>query len=221
MGVHLKSKWEWNRIISYYVVIALLVGAGGGYVVGNSPVSNLMEEKDGLEAEYDSLGLAFQSLEAELNSTQEMLVQEQRDNELLQERYLEMLEIDGENQLLKQQVIDLEAEIVRLDKLEQNYTKLKDRLMSKIGVTNLTIEPGVIELGGNVTISFYISNIMPEPVDWSFAPYIEGPDQGYSIMDCITLGSQETKKVSYVETPLVVGNYTVKIGGLTGFFEVL
>ena len=55
MGFHLKFIWEWNRTISYYVVIALIVGAGAGYIVGNSPVSSLIEEKDELEAEYDSL----------------------------------------------------------------------------------------------------------------------------------------------------------------------
>ena len=108
--------------------------------------------------------------------------------------------------------------------LRDDYAELRDLLMDKIGVldfANLTIDPAVVELGGNVTISFYVSNILPEPVDWSFAPYIEGPDQGYIILDCITLGGHETKKISYMETPGAVVNYTVEIGGLTGFFEVL
>ena len=75
--------------ISIAVVIALIVGAGMGYMAGNSPLTSLMEERDSLEAEYDSLDLAFQSLEVELGSTQELLVEEQRNNEYLQERYME------------------------------------------------------------------------------------------------------------------------------------
>jgi len=58
------------RTISITVIIALIVGAGAGYMVGNSPVSNLIEERDWLETEYDSLYLAFQDLEAELDSAQ-------------------------------------------------------------------------------------------------------------------------------------------------------
>ena len=224
MGFQLKFIWEWNRTISYYVVIALIVGAGAGYMVGNSPVSSLIEDKDWLEGKYDSLYLAFQDLEAELNSAQDSLVELQRDNNYLMERYREMIFIDQENQVLQQQVTELEAEIARLDDLEKDYAELRDLLKARIGpliFANLTIEPAVIELGGNVTISFYISNILPEPVDWSFAPYIEGPDQGYSILDSIALGGHETKKISYVETPWAVGNYTVEIGGLMGVFEVL
>jgi len=60
------------KTISIAVVIALIVGAGAGYMVGNSPVSSLMEERDWLESEYDSLSLAFQELEAELDSAQEL-----------------------------------------------------------------------------------------------------------------------------------------------------
>lgn len=59
------------KTISVAVFIALIIGAGAGYLVGNSPVSNLMEEKNWLEGKYDSLYLAFQDLEAELDSAQE------------------------------------------------------------------------------------------------------------------------------------------------------
>ena len=132
-----------NRTISIAVVITLIVGAGAGYMVGNSPVSNLMEEKDQREAEYDSLDLTFQSLEVELDSVQELLVEEQRENRHLMEEYSEMLMIDRENQELNQQVIDLESEITGLQndyqylfdeyeelhdyyvELEENYTVLQ------------------------------------------------------------------------------------------------
>jgi len=121
------------RTISIYVVIALIVGAGAGYMIGNSPLSSLIESKDWLEAEYDSLSLAVQSLEADLNSALELLVEEQRDNELLQERYVEMLAIDQENQVLKQHVMDLESGII---KLEYTYNEL------------MALIPGLLESEG-------------------------------------------------------------------------
>ena len=92
------------KTISIAIVIALIVGAGAGYMIGNSPVSSLMEEKDGLEAEYDSLYLAFQDLEAELNSTQLLLDAQQRINDTIVNKYLSRTE----------ELIDLEAEIARL-----------------------------------------------------------------------------------------------------------
>ena len=109
------------RIISIAVAFSLLVGIGAGYMVGNSPLTSLMEEKDGLEAEYESLDLAFQNLEVELDSVQELLVEEQRDNALLQERYMEMLTIDRENQLLHQQVSELELDITSLQNSRDQY----------------------------------------------------------------------------------------------------
>ena len=128
------------RIISIAVVIALIVGAGAGYMVGNLPVSShsaglssLMEERDQLEAECDSLNLAVQGLAAELDSTQELLVEEQRDVALLEERYMEMLVIDKENLVLQQCVMDLEAEIDNLqdyiEYIEDEYEELHDAYM--------------------------------------------------------------------------------------------
>ena len=79
--------------------------------------------------------LAFQDLEVELDSTQELLVEEQRDNELLRERYVEMLAIDQENQQIikdheatasasahilsvyESQVLSLQMEVERLQAL--------------------------------------------------------------------------------------------------------
>ncbi len=131
------------KMISIAVVIALIIGTGAGYMVGNSPVSSLMEERDQLEVEYDSSYLAVQSLEAELDSVQELLVEEQRENRHLMEEYSEMFLIDQENQELNQQVIDLESEITGLQnayqylfdeyeelhdyyvELEENYTVLQ------------------------------------------------------------------------------------------------
>ena len=113
------------KTISIAVVIALIVGAGAGYMVGNSPVSNLMEERDQLVAMSDSLYLAFQDLEAELNSTQELLVEGQRNWELFRERYLEMLE---ENQEFTQQVINLESEIMVLESLTSDMQSELDEL---------------------------------------------------------------------------------------------
>jgi len=118
------------RIISIAVVIALIVGAGAGYMVGNSPVSSLTEERDQLEAECDSLNLTVQGLAAELDSTQELLLEEQRAVALLEERYMEMLVIDKENLVLQQGVMDLEAEIDSLqdyiEHIEGEYEELHD-----------------------------------------------------------------------------------------------
>jgi len=104
MGFHLKFMWEWNRTISYYVVIALIVGAGAGYMVGNSPISSLIEEKDQLEVEYDSLSLAFKDLEAELNSTQVLFDVERTLTEHFMSKYVNLL----------QEFFELEAEIASL-----------------------------------------------------------------------------------------------------------
>lgn len=118
------------RTISIAVAIALIIGAGAGHMVGNSPVSSLMEEIDQLEAEYDSSSLAVQRLAAELDSIQELLVEEQRENRHLMEEYSEMFTIDRENQELNQQVIDLESEITGLQNayqyLFEEYEELHD-----------------------------------------------------------------------------------------------
>jgi len=45
------SKGIGLRVISIAVVIALIVGAGIGYMVSNSLLTSLMKERDGLEAE--------------------------------------------------------------------------------------------------------------------------------------------------------------------------
>jgi len=109
------------RTISIYFVIALIVGAGAGYMVGNSPLSNLIEQKDWLEETYDSLYLSLQSIASDLDSALDLLAEEQIDNALLQEQNLEMLAIDQENQVLEQYVTDLELAIL---KLEYSYIDL-------------------------------------------------------------------------------------------------
>jgi len=50
------------RIISIAVVIALIVGTGVGYMVGNSPVSSLIEERDQLEARTRALTARVEEL---------------------------------------------------------------------------------------------------------------------------------------------------------------
>ncbi len=186
------------------LIVAIVSCLLFGYVAGQARVGEPWEEVERLEVTYRNLLDTFlQYKEACFD-----------------------LKDQFENATTKLIRLQAELEVIRYEYevLRDDYAELRDLLMDKIGVldfANLTIEPAVIELGGNVTISFYVSNILPEPVDWSFAPYIKGPDQGYSILDCITLGGHETKKISYMETPEALGNYTVEIGGLTGFFEVL
>ena len=131
------------RTISIAVIISLIVGAGAGYMVGNSPVSNLTEEKDWLEAEYDLLETEhdtlysyLQSVETELDSAQESLVELQRNNNLLMERYGEMLLIDQENQVLHQQIIELENQTETQFQTIQNYVSVIETLESEIDELN-------------------------------------------------------------------------------------
>jgi len=124
------------RIISIAVVIALIVGAGAGYMVGNSPVSSLIEEKDWLEAEYDALSLAFKDLEAELNSTQFLLDAEHRSTELYVIKYMNLL----------QEFIDLEAEL--------NYTQARARDMLR--------NPSMLEVHDFITTDKTDENVMTD-----------------------------------------------------------
>jgi len=112
------------RTISIYVVIALIVGAGAGYMIGNSPVSSLMEERDGLEAEYDSLYLALQSLEVELEEAEFNIIGLNRTILLLSDRYADMIFIDHENQVLQQQYIEIESE---MSILAEDYQYVEDK----------------------------------------------------------------------------------------------
>lgn len=118
------------------------------------------------------------------------------------------------------------------DELNAKYLDLKEDYNAEFfAISNLTIAPTVIELGQNVVISFYITNLLHESCDFALATQMEGPDYprtgndidptSYIKLDCITLGGKETKTVSYIEKPRVVGNYTVRVGCLTGFFQVL
>lgn len=79
------------RIISIVVVIALIAGAWAGYTVGNSPVTSLMEEKDWLEAEYDSLDLDFQSVISTIETLENEIYELNSQIEFLSE-YTQILE---------------------------------------------------------------------------------------------------------------------------------
>ena len=166
------------KTISIAIVISLIVGAGAGYIFGNSPVLNLKEEKDELLAEFDSLSLTFKDLEAELNSTQLLLDAEHRSTELYVIKYMnllqEVIELEAEydslllafqeltddldsaevraqeNQVFKQQVIDLESEIASLQNsyeklqllysvLEQEYNSLQLARGQETWLTNDTL----------------------------------------------------------------------------------
>ncbi len=114
------------------------------------------------------------------------------------------------------------------NKLEEKYEDLEAKHFDFVRVykvksftlSNLNIAPKVIELGRSVTISFCITNIHNESRRFGIAVLIEGPDYGHEIWDSTTVGGYETKKISYIEFPEVVGNFTVTIGGLKGSFVV-
>jgi len=133
---------------------------------------------------------------------------------------------------LQEELAETNAEYKALqqsyNKLEEEYEDLKAKHLDFVRVykvksftlSNLNITPIVIELGRSVTISFYITNVHNESHSFGIATLIEGPDYGYEIWDSTTVGGYETKKISYIEFPEVVGNFTVTIGGLRGSFMV-
>jgi len=147
----LKRKDENKRsvvgTICIFVIVSVVVGACAGYIVGISGVSDLIKKNDQLKTEYDSLYLAFQGIEVELHSTQELLAEEQRNNKYLMERYREMLIIDRENQAFKQQIIDLELEIAILQDACQDI----EDIYSQLNVSYATLEEAFNILQDNYT----------------------------------------------------------------------
>ena len=106
------------------------------------------------------------------------------------------------------------------DELNAKYLNMVEDVKFKFFTfSNLTITPKVVDLADNVTISFYITNLLRVPSEYSYATHVEGPGYGYDIMDGISLGGYETKKISYTVTPEAYGDYTVSIDRLAGCFE--
>lgn len=207
------------RTISIAVVISLIVGVGAGYMVGNSPVSSLIEEKDWLEGKYDSLYLHLQSVEAELESTQELLVEEQRDNELLQERYMEMLAIDQENQMLKQQKNEEINNLkMQLESLNETYQELILAYSSKFVISDLEINPEEVEINQPVTISVIIKNI--GGLEGSYNLQLKIGDILEASKE-VTLNGGESITTSFNVIKDEANTYNFTLNGFSGTFKVI
>ena len=104
--------------------------------------------------------------------------------------------------------------------LESNTTKY-------FTYSDLTVTPGTIELGENVKVSFEITNILRRATLFGYSVTVEAPMHGdppsysYSMMGGTSLEGYETKTISHVETPDVVGTYKVSVGELEAYFHVV
>ena len=105
---------------------------------------------------------------------------------------------------------------------------LESNTRKYVNCSNLTVTPGTIELGEKVKISFEITNILRRATLFGYAVTVKAPMYGdpypsysYSMMDATSLEGYETKTISYVETPPVMGTYKVSAGGLEAYFHVV
>ena len=94
--------------------------------------------------------------------------------------------------------------------------------------SDLTVTPGTIELGAKVKVSFEITNILRRATLFGYAVTVKAPMYGdpypsysYSMMNATSLEGYETKTISHVETPPVMGTYKVSAGGLEAYFHVV
>jgi len=84
-------------------------------------------------------------------------------------------------------------------------------------LSNLNVTPAVIELGGNVTISFDIMNIDSQSIT-----YIVTMQIGYlTLLVDVELEAYEATTVSRTITPYEVGAFSVTVDGMTGSFTVI
>lgn len=186
-----------------------------GYVIGQAQLGEPWEEVERLKAEKENLlDTYLQYKEACFD------IKDQLENMTtkLYSLQAELAETNAEHEALRQSYNKLEEEYEDLEAKHLDFVRVYK--VKSFTLSNLNITPKVIELGRSVTISFYITNVHNESHSFGIATLIEGPDYGYEIWDSTTVGGYETKKISYIEFPEVVGNFNVTIGGLTGSFMV-
>jgi hypothetical protein len=192
-------------------VTGLLVG----YVIGQAQIGDPWEKVETLKAEKKALGGAYLQYKETC-----FVLKDQLENmtTTLISYQAKVAETKSEHDALLQSYRELEEEYEDLEARHLEFIRVYK--VKYFTFSNLTIAPMVIQPGENVTISFFITNVLGEPHDFGIITNIEGPVYGVDIMDSITVSGYETKRISYVETPEVVGNFTVTIGGLAGSFMV-
>jgi len=188
-------------------VTGLLVG----YVIGQAQIGEPWEEVERLKAEKKTIAGTYLQYKETCFYLKDQL--ENMTTTLLSYQ-AELAETNAEYDALQQSYSELEGEYEDLEAKHLEFIKVYK--VKCFTFSNLTIAPKVIQLGENVTISFFITNVLGEPQDFGITTNING----MNLMDAITMRGYETKKISYVEIPEVVGNVTVTIGGLKGSFIV-
>ena len=186
-----------------------------GYVIGQAQIGDPWEKVETLKAEKKALGGAYLQYKETCFVLKDQL--EDMSTTLLSYQ-AEVAETKSEYDALLQSYSELEGEYEDLEARHLEFIKVYK--VKYFTFSNLTIAPKVIQPGENVTVSFFITNVLGEPQDFGIVTNIKGPVHGVDLMDSITVGGYETKRISYIETPEVIGNFTVTIGGLTGSFMV-
>ncbi len=86
--------------------------------------------------------------------------------------------------------------------------------------SNLTVTPASIVLGENLTISLEITNILPRRAEFPYAIHVETPDYSYVILASTFMEGYETKTLSHIEVPEVLGTYIVSLGEMDVYCTV-
>jgi hypothetical protein len=193
------------------LIAGLVTGLLVGYVIGQAQIGDPWEKVETLKAEKKALGGAYLQYKETC-----FVLKDQLENMTtkLYSYQAEVAETKSEYDALLQSYRELEGEYEDLEARHLEFIRVYE--VKCFTFSNLTIAPKVIQPGENVTISFFITNVLGEPQDFGITTNING----MNLMDSITVGGYETKRISYVEIPEVVGNFTVTVGGLTGSFMV-
>ena len=186
-----------------------------GYVIGQAQIGEPWEKVETLKAEKKTIAGTYLQYKETCFALKDQL---ENMTTKLYSYQAEVAETKAEYDALLQSYRELEGEYEALQDKHLEFIKVYK--VKCFTFSNLTIAPKVIKLGESVTISFFITNVLGEPQDFGIITNIKGPIYGLDIMDSIAVSGYETKKISYIETPEVVGNFTVTIGGLTGSFIV-
>lgn len=182
-----------------------------GYVIGQAQIGEPWEKVETLKAEKKSIAGTYLQYKETCFVLKDQL--ENMTTTLLIYQ-AELAETNAEYNALLQAYSELEGEYEDLEAKHLEFIRVYE--VKCFTFSNLTIAPTVVQLGDNVTISFFITNVLGVPQDFGIATNING----MNLMDSITMRGYETRKISYIETPEVVGNVTVTIGGLKGSFMV-
>jgi len=87
-------------------------------------------------------------------------------------------------------------------------------------LSDLTITPEEVELGGDVTISLLVENIDSQSITYIVTMQIEGRRGDLPVVVYVELEAYESMLVSQTITPVTVGDHDVTVDGLEGSYTV-